>query len=450
MNGEFLKQINDDFRRIVETAHEPTAREQMEQLRALMLELNFTMSGKPFPTFLKPLLLESKVRSYLARVTNTIMDCVEKVSDLFFSNPELEPFFELDPLDRELAKIDPHYPRRVINGRLDAFLYEDGLKFLEFNCDSPCGMGWHDHLVTLLSQLPVMQEFRDLYEARFEPLLPNLYAMFQKKARQVGIPEDATYAIVADRESTVRHDLELIVEYLRRQGRKALYADPRDGEYDGKTLRMQGEPVGLVFRDAIQEFTDHMDQVKPVLDAFRDGNICFINPFSSRVGGLKCVLWFMTDDRTAHLFNAEEKRIIAETIPWTRFMKEGKTNRNGTEIDLFEHVRKNKDQFVLKPNAGYGGFGVTIGRSVTQQRWEEVIEAATRESWVVQEVVDIPTDLVPEFSPDLRWTNKNVNINFFAFDGVFGGAIVRVSDSDVINVHQGGGLIPICYVDGPR
>jgi len=213
---------------------------------------------------------------------------------------------------------------------------------------------------------------------------------------------------------------------------------------------MQGEPVGLVFRDAIQEFTDHMDQVKPVLDAFRDGNICFINPFSSRVGGLKCVLWFMTDDRTAHLFNAEEKRIIAETIPWTRFMKEGKTNRNGTEIDLFEHVRKNKDQFVLKPNAGYGGFGVTIGRSVTQQRWEEVIEAATRESWVVQEVVDIPTDLVPEFSPDLRWTNKNVNINFFAFDGVFGGAIVRVSDSDVINVHQGGGLIPICYVDGPR
>jgi len=217
MNGEFLKQINDDFRRIVETAHEPTAREQMEQLRALMLELNFTMSGKPFPTFLKPLLLESKVRSYLARVTNTIMDCVEKVSDLFFSNPELEPFFELDPLDRELAKIDPHYPRRVINGRLDAFLYEDGLKFLEFNCDSPCGMGWHDHLVTLLSQLPVMQEFRDLYEARFEPLLPNLYAMFQKKARQVGIPEDATYAIVADRASTVRHDLELIVEYLRRQ-----------------------------------------------------------------------------------------------------------------------------------------------------------------------------------------------------------------------------------------
>ena len=29
-----------------------------------------------------------------------------------------------------------------------------------------------------------------------------------------------------------------------------------------------GEPVGLVFRDAIQEFTDHLDEVKPVLRAF--------------------------------------------------------------------------------------------------------------------------------------------------------------------------------------
>jgi hypothetical protein len=39
-----------------------------------------------------------------------------------------------------------------------------------------------------------------------------------------------------------------------------------------------------------------------------------------------------------------------------------------------------------------------------------------------------------------------VNINFFAFDGRFGGGMVRVSDSSIINVHQGGGLIPICYV----
>jgi len=444
-----LKQVNDDYRRIIDSAINPSAREQNDRLKDRLMELNFTMHGKPFPTFLKPLFVDGRQRKYLAYVTNTIMNCVEKVCDLYFSRPDLEPFFEMDPLERQLADINPRYPRRVINARLDAFLYEKGLKFLEFNCDSPCGMGWHDQLLKLLAELPVIQQADDQLGTWREPLLPNLYKMFQRKVRQVGLPEDVTYAIVADRESSVRYDLELIVDYLHKQGRKALFADPRDGEYDGNVLRMRGEPVGLVFRDAIQEFTSHMDEVKPVLDAYRDGKICFINPFSSRVGGLKCVLWFMTDERTADLFTDEELKVIGETIPWTRFMREGKTLFEGNEVDLFPFIAKTKDRFVMKPNAGYGGFGVTIGRSVTQKRWDEVVEAATRESWVVQEAVEIPTEVVPEFTPDLSWSRKNVNINFFAYDGEFGGGIVRVSDSEIINVHQGGGLIPICYF-GPR
>jgi hypothetical protein len=448
INTEYLKAIHDDFGRRVADAQNPSAHDQMKELNQKLLDHQFTMSGHPFPTFLKPLFVENRIYGEITRITDTIMNCIEKVSDLYFSNPEYETYFEMDPLDRELAKIDPRYPRRVINGRLDAFLSEKGLKFLEFNCDSPCGMGWHDKLIEFLEDVPVINGFLKQNNARYEALLPKFAKMVRSKNAQFGGPKQFTVAVATDWETTVRHDLELVAEHLNSEPDiTSFFWDPREAEYDGQSLTMDGKKIHVVFRDDIRDFTREMEKSKPVLDAFRDGKICFFNPFSSRLGGLKCVLWFMTDEKSQHLFTTEELKVIHDTIPWTRFMKESKTTYRNQSVDLFPFVRENRDLFVLKPNAGYGGFGVTIGSTVDMATWDKVLnQIAGGESWVVQEEAYIPQDTMPEFTPELAWKTKNVNINFFAFDGKFGGGMVRVSDSKIINVHQGGGLIPICYV----
>ncbi|MBN1355194.1 hypothetical protein JXA40_02875 [bacterium] len=448
IDEQFLKSIHADFEKRTTEAVDPSAKEQMQMLNRTLLENHFTMSGRPFPTLLKPLFVERRLHETLVNVTETIMNCIEKVSDLYFSNPELEQYFEMEKLDRELAAINPGYPRRVINGRLDAFLSGDGLKFLEFNCDSPCGMGWHDKLIGFLSEMPLMRDFMQDHGAHFEPLLPNFSRMVREMNADFGGPENFTVAVATGWNSTVRHDLEILAAYLDSQpDMTAFFWDPREAEYDGQKLFMNGRHVHVVFRDDIHDFTGEMERSKPVLDAFRDGNICFFNPFSSRLGGLKCVLWFMTDEKSRQLFTREELKIIRETIPWTRFMKDTRTAYRDKTIELFPFVRENKDLFVLKPNAGYGGFGVTIGSTVDQKTWDNVLnQIASGESWVVQEEVYIPRDVMPVFSPELSWQPKNVNINFFAFNGRFGGGMVRVSDSKIINVHQGGGLIPICYI----
>ena len=450
LDKELHSRVDKDYRRLLETAGERglDASEQLEGLNRRMLEKNFTMQGKPFPTFLRPLFVDKRFKEPLLRICGHVMSAVEKVTNLFFDDPEYQPFFEMDPLDRELAMIDPRYPRRVIQARLDAFLYENGsIKFLEFNCDSPSGMGWHDQLIRFFEELPVMKDLNERYEAALEPLLPPFFRMLQAKNRQFGNPDDTVFAIVCKRYSTIRYDVDLIIDHINeKEGHKAVFADPRDFTYDGKTLRVGDTPVGLVYRDAIQDFTDYLDEVQPVLNAFRDGKVCFINPFASRVGGLKCVLWFMTDERTRHLFTDEELKVISETIPWTRFMRDERTNYVDREVDLLEFVRSNKELFVLKPNAGYGGFGVTIGREVDQKHWEKVVEGTRKEKWVVQDFVEIPRETFPVFDPDLSWKPKNVNINFFAFDNRLGGGFTRISDGSVINIHQGGGLIPICYI----
>jgi hypothetical protein len=449
--AEKVKEADRKFKEIMEKTGEATLIEQVEGLHADMLEKNFTMNDKPFPTFLKPYLAPKELIPQFEKWTQVIMDCVEKVGDLFFSSPEYEEYFEMNPLDLELARIDPRYPRRAINARLDAFLSytEDGpdLKIIEFNCDSPCGMGWHDQLIDMLKVLPIYQEFDKATGAFRERIVPSLLKGLRNKNREFGNADDATFAILCWDDSTVRYDLGLIAKAFVELGQPSIWADNRDCEYDGKTLKMAGQEVGLAFRDHISEFTNDMEKTKPVLDAFRNGHVCLVNPFSSRVGGLKCVLWFLTDEKAGHLFTAEEKEVIRQTIPWTRFMRQEKTDYFGREIDLYEFVRAEREKMVLKPNAGYGGFGVTIGYETSQADWDKVVEETTTAPWVVQELVPIPTDDYPSISKDgIRWGDKNANINFFAHDGKFGQGMVRVSEGSIINVHQGGGLVPICYV----
>ncbi len=81
-----------------------------------------------------------------------------------------------------------------------------------------------------------------------------------------------------------------------------------------------------------------------------------------------------------------------------------------------------------------------------QATWDKTLEDCTKSNWVAQEFIEIPAEAFPEFKPDMVWKKKNVNINFFAYDGEYGGGFVRVADSSIINIHQGGGLLPIGFV----
>ena len=63
-------------------------------------------------------------------------------------------------------------------------------------------------------------------------------------------------------------------------------------------------------------------------------------------------------------------------------------------------------------------------------------------------MVPIPFDEFPVVDEGkfLGFQPKNVNINFWAYDGEFGGAYVRAASGAIINVHQGGGMVPVFYV----
>ena len=138
---------------------------------------------------------------------------------------------------------------------------------------------------------------------------------------------------------------------------------------------------------------------------------------------------------------AAERAAVRDCVPWTRRMSERRTHdASGRMVDLVEHVRRNRAELILKPNDDYGGHGVCLGLAVDESEWERVIGVALANDYVVQEAVELPMEEFPVFD-ERRWALQPmyVDTNPFLFRGRMEGAMVRLSQSPVVNVTSGGG-----------
>jgi uncharacterized circularly permuted ATP-grasp superfamily protein len=141
--------------------------------------------------------------------------------------------------------------------------------------------------------------------------------------------------------------------------------------------------------------------------------------------------------------------VIRACVPWTRRVGARHTTYAGRTIDLLEFVRAERTRFVLKPNDDYGGHGIYLGNRASESEWERAIEAALAGDYVVQELIELRTEEFPIFD-ERGWALQPmyVDTNPFLFNGRVEGALVRLSDSPVVNVTSGGGETGFCVVDG--
>jgi uncharacterized circularly permuted ATP-grasp superfamily protein len=148
----------------------------------------------------------------------------------------------------------------------------------------------------------------------------------------------------------------------------------------------------------------------------------------------------LTDQAHWPWFTARELDVIHRCVPWTRRVFERKTFHAGRERDLIEYIRKEREGFILKPNDDYGGRGIFFGNRASEAEWDAAIAIALNEDYVVQERVELRTEVFPIFG-EQEWGLQPmfVDTNPFIFRGVVDGAMVRLSDSPIVNVTSGGG-----------
>ena len=87
-----------------------------------------------------------------------------------------------------LIRIDPGFPRPMRICRLDAFLSGYDVKFLEFNADSPAGIGYTDVLYEGLRRAIDLPRVAGEFDTAYTPMLPELIATLLDAYRQVRAP----------------------------------------------------------------------------------------------------------------------------------------------------------------------------------------------------------------------------------------------------------------------
>jgi uncharacterized circularly permuted ATP-grasp superfamily protein len=425
------------------------AKEHNMFLERYLVEHNCTFKGAAMPTLLKPNFISQ-------RQTTLLKDCVERMGRaltkfiaLYLSENQVREIMGFSEKEHELFCIEPGYSNPLVVSRLDAFLNGYSIKFLEFNCDSPAGIAYSDiqerGFRELFRMYPFLKKYCIEYMDRQQILLSSLldcYAEFRTNHKQ--LPEKPVVAIVDWANVSTYSEFELHQKYFREKGIETIIATPQEFSIrNGKALA-GGQEVHLVYKRVItRELVKHWEEVGNFIEAIRDGLVCCCNSFRSFVVGNKKVLSVITDQRFNSIFTETEKQLIKETIPWTRILSDSKVIYQGREVDLKSFVPEFKDLLVLKPSNKYGGKDVYIGQETSQSIWEKIMNEHMADSmWVVQEFVDIPTGHYPEISKTVSFKKKYVNINPFALNGKYCGTITRVSNSQVINVSAGGGLVP--------
>jgi glutathionylspermidine synthase len=420
-----------------------------EDLRVAQRELGLLHGERVTCPFLRPHILSRAIYDSIKSASETIANAFDKVADEALRNADLLHVLGLTPFEEEMARIEPRYARVCVTSRLDSYLTASGFQFLEYNAETPAGVGDQMQLEKLLLSLPVLKGFLDEHNhwlpRPHEALLKSLLAAYREWG---GEEENPQIAIVDWHGVPTASEFRVLRDYFVSRGFPAVIADPHDLEYDGDRLSVEGFRIDILYkRVIIHEFLQTFDRQHPLIRAYRDGRFCMANSFRSKLVHKKSSFAVLSDPKYHNLFAPSEVDVIQKHIPWTRYVRQSRTSFHGSEYDLISLIRDEQHQFVLKPNDDYGGHGVFLGWEMNASEWEQAIQLGLQKPYVVQQRVAIDKTAIPAFSDRVSLDEMFIDFNPFVFQNEVEGALIRLSTSSLLNVTSGGGQTALLVLE---
>jgi hypothetical protein len=425
--------------------------ELFARLRGMMTAHRLVYGERQIGVALRPHLIARAEYDDLVRSSEVVAGALETVAAALVADPPKMSEVGLTEREQRLALIDPGFRVSAVTTRLDAFLAGGRVKFVEYNAENPSSLMDQSGLNQILFEVGALQKISEHYRLRqFDPAEALLTALVETFREWGGAAEAPNVAIVDWADLPTESEFALLRNYFVGRGVPTVICTPDELDYSQGRLRRGDFTIDVVCkRVIIHELLAHADDTHPLLRAYADGRVCMVNPFRCKIAHKKAAFELLTDDLHAGWFSTAEREVIRRTVPWTRRVRERKTTHTGREVDLVEHVRHNRDLFILKPNDDYGGHGVALGARSTESEWEAALARALAGDYVVQEVVEVPLEEFPVFDEG-GWAFQPmyVDTNPFLFRGRVEGAMVRLSGSPIVNVTSGGGETGFFVVEG--
>jgi hypothetical protein len=431
---------------------------------AFRRHLIYLRDGAPdaIPVLPSPLTVLPDQLAYIHFVSLTLLNALKRLPDLYMQDFAVREALRISPEEEEWLWTCWGPSQRENNpvfGRLDAMIdftspmWKDTLRFVEPNLSGIGGL----HLVPTAEGIvadvvvPALRQRdprlqlelgKDIRELLMQEALDHLEAL-GRRGQNVCFVEPKYAGSGPDEQ-------EALAQYFHeRHGLKVMHADPseltlRDGE-----AYYNGQVVDLAYRDYAvydllaleREGTD----VEPMRALFKQNRV--ISSIGAELDQKSC--WeVLTDPALVQkYFSAEERQVFRRHVLWTRVLGDRRTSLpDGTTGALMPYARAERESLVLKPNRAYGGEGVVIGPSLSQEEWDGAIDRALadRERWVVQALANIPVYLFPVAGPDGRLHVEPFYTVMGFAPSKYGLAILgRASQKQVVNVAQRGGMCAV-------
>jgi carboxypeptidase Taq len=423
---------------------------------------------------LRPLLAMPEQLGYVNHVCLRIIEALKRIPSLYLADERFRRILAISPPEEEWLRQSwsPAHERfNPVYGRLDAVcdfagaFWRDSLQFMEPNLSGIGGIHFtpvteqlvmRDVVPTLRAHDPDLELAppADQRELLLEVLMEHAKALGREACQLCFV--EPKYVHEGPNEQAI-----LTAFLTRTHNLTIAHADPSELEVRGDEVYHQGVRVDVAYRDyELRDLIALEEELGRPLSAmrllFRQNRVV-----SSLVGDFdhKSCWEILTDPEIAErLFSMDVCRLFRRHVLWTRVVSERRTSLpHDAEGDLIAYMRANREQLVLKPNRGYGGTGVMIGASVEAPEWERRIEEALAladdplRSWVVQAATRLPVHEFPVIGADGRvFAEPFYTVMGFAPSENGLGSLCRVSQKQVVNVAQHGGIAALLVARPPR
>ena len=438
--------MNNFVQNIVEKYHELLTGKYLDSTVSGLDEathrFGLTVVGRPVCNVLRPLFLDQETYRKICTASNIVMQSFRVLADRLMIDRNLRKKLNLTPEAEEAIQIDTGFGAADVSARLDGFLGPEGtFCFVEYNADSPGGIGFGDVLADVFLSLPIMSEISQSFHVHAIPVRQKTFESLMNVYHKWGGKDLPSIAIVDWKEAVTKNEFIIMQEQFQQYGCSVVIADPTELELRNGVLYAAERPIQLVYKRVVaHELIERCGLNHSLIEAVRTQAVCMANGFAVQMLFNKMLFAFLSDP-AYQVVSVEARPLIDQHIPWTRIVQEYKTIHYNHEIDLIPYIAEHREKFVLKPVSEYGGKGVVLGWECNQEEWNTVLQSAMTSSYVVQERVPVSKELYPSYvEGSLLLDFRYFDLDPYIWEGINPeGCGVRLSRAALLNVSAGGG-----------
>ena len=351
---------------------------------------------------LRPLMIDEATYAATRASLAPVLRAFSRATDRLAADEPLRRALGIPAYLEPLIELDRATGKPTCLGRFDGIMSDTGeLALIEFNSE-PQSVPFQYELERSFDQLPIAAEFARKFRVRTVDLYEQMYAALSARGRNGRMPCVA----ILDKalwKSHRRAGIFRPLMYSSARGCPVLYVEPEELDYRDGKLTASGIQIDVVAFVNWELVINARKRLVKIMQAVAERAVeVFAGLSRGLLASYKVVFELLSSPEHRDMFSQDEAAALAQHVPWTRMLRERKTDRAGAAVDLLPFVAANRERLVIKPSGGGGGGNIVIGRDTDEQAWAQAIQRGVSQSWIVQELAVAQRQRFPVVDPHGR------------------------------------------------